>query len=293
MYYTYSGSLSGRFFFGCDDNGATKDLNGTLDLNPYFVSGLLGSLTVNRWYLLVGFIHGSGYGTSPAGLGGVYDPVTGAQVLSATEFKMAAGVTFQKQRAYQYYTTTAGVQVYFARPRFEEVNGSEPSLALLLSPNGELAYLDQVDTPNVVNNAISQIGSNTNAAASTASCGPSGSADQDAVSFTIITTGAPVGIDISTTVTITNSGNNGGAAAWITVQRDGTDIGTAKWDGAGAYHAASYTAFSEGVSLNVIDAPALGSHVYTLHLHVQGSGTSGTFAMTATNSSIKVREYKK
>jgi len=141
VYTSFTGTQSGEIFFGCDGSGATLDLSGTTDTNPYFIGSLpTSSITPNKWYLLVGFIHGSGYGTTAAGIGGVYDPVVGASapVYGATEFKMAPGKTYQDHRAYLFYTTTAGNSLYFARPRFEEVNGNEPSIATLLAPAREL-----------------------------------------------------------------------------------------------------------------------------------------------------------
>jgi len=135
FYYTNTGTLSGKFYHGCDTSGATLDLSGASDSNPYFQGGLtLAGLLPNKWYLSVGFIHGSGYGTAAAGIGGVYDPVSGVNLYPATEFKQATGVARQEHRAYLYYTTTVGVALYLARPRFEEVNGNEPSISSLLSP---------------------------------------------------------------------------------------------------------------------------------------------------------------
>lgn len=132
--YHVTTTVSGDVYHGCDTSGATADLSGAVDSNPYFLASPLSAFTADKWYLSVGFIHGSGYGTVAAGIGGVYDPVSGAQVLANTEFKQVAGKTFQTHRCFEYDTTTSGVDIMFARPRFEEVNGTEPTIWGLLHP---------------------------------------------------------------------------------------------------------------------------------------------------------------
>lgn len=147
----WNGVGSGQFYHGCDAT-YTNDLSGSPDSNPYFnTSGLNGVITPNKWYLCVGLLHGSSYGTTSAGVSGVYDPVTGKAISGTNnvEFKCIAGAPYQTQRVYQYYTNNSSSAVYFARPRWDEVNGNEPSITTLLSPAGALAYADNLDeVPN-------------------------------------------------------------------------------------------------------------------------------------------------
>ncbi len=120
----------GTTYLGCRGYN-TKNLSGSVNNNPYFWSGDLPQL--NKWYLIVGIIHGSSYAGGYSGVAGVYDPVTGEKVLTGTEFKMVSGATTQTHRSYLFYTNVDNVVQYFANPRFEEVNGNEPSLGALLA----------------------------------------------------------------------------------------------------------------------------------------------------------------
>lgn len=128
-------STGGNIYHGCATGGATVNLNDSANSNPYFLSGVAAStLEADRWYLSVGFIHGNGYSGGNSGQSGLYDPATGSRVLAATEYKMAPSATTQTHRAYMYYGGDTSTRVDFAEPRFEEVNGNEPSIASLLVP---------------------------------------------------------------------------------------------------------------------------------------------------------------
>ena len=123
-------TADGTTYLGCQ-GGNTLNLTGTTNTNPYFWHGDLP--TLDKWYVLVGIIHGSGYTGSYTGVAGVYDPATGEKVLNGTEFKMKVGATTQVHRTYLYYTSVDGVLQYFAYPRFEAVDGNEPSLGALMT----------------------------------------------------------------------------------------------------------------------------------------------------------------
>lgn len=81
---TNSNSGTTHFGFNAYNNGAhhSLTLNGTIDVNPYFWHGDLPKL--NHWYLLVGYVHKSSYG-STANLGRIYDGVTGKTVQRCIE----------------------------------------------------------------------------------------------------------------------------------------------------------------------------------------------------------------
>lgn len=122
-------SVDGSTYLGCHQSH-TANLDGTSNGNPYFWSGDLPQL--NKWYLLVGVIHGSGYTGGDTGVAGVYDPVTGQKVIDGTEYKNKTTATVQRHRAYLYYTSSTATRQYFARPRLEEVNGNEIPLNVLM-----------------------------------------------------------------------------------------------------------------------------------------------------------------
>lgn len=155
----WNGTGTPTIAFGCDGLN-TKNLDGTTNADPYFMSGAAAALGIaaNKWYLAVGMIHGAGYGTVDLGLAGLYDPTTGQKIYDGTEFKFAsASVPDQMHRALQSNANNASCVTYFAKPRFEEVTGNEPTIEMLLSPRGALAYLDDVDTAQIVEGAATDI----------------------------------------------------------------------------------------------------------------------------------------
>lgn len=120
---------AGSVYLGCD-GGNTLNLNNTSNNNPYFFAFGAGTLTAGRWYLLVGYIHANN-DSSTTNYSAMYDGVTGQKVLDGIDYKNGAGST-QVHRSYSYYDTTNGSVQYFWGPRFEEVNGSEPSIESIL-----------------------------------------------------------------------------------------------------------------------------------------------------------------
>jgi hypothetical protein len=129
-----------HLYFGCDP-ATTNNLNGTNNLNPYFVGGLAfsGNLSPGKWYLAVGFIHGAGYPGADSGLSGVYDPVSGNQVYVGTDYVSIAGAPYQMHRAFNFYDGSDSRSiVWIAKPRFEEVNGNEPTLQAIMAPASAL-----------------------------------------------------------------------------------------------------------------------------------------------------------
>lgn len=106
----------------------------TKNNNPYFLASGRTDLPENVWCLLVGFVYPSNYtGTTNTDAGGIFNGETGAKIRNATDFKWAPNRTTCVHRAYQFYTTAAGAVQHFFDPRVEEINGSEPSIAELLS----------------------------------------------------------------------------------------------------------------------------------------------------------------
>jgi hypothetical protein len=185
-------------YHGCDP-AYTRDLSGAINTNPFFTIVNTQDLVVGRWYLLVGFIHGAGYGAVPAGLGGIYDGVTGLGVAPAIEFKNAPGAPQQMQRTYQYYSNAAGLAVVFARPRFEEVNGSEPSILSLLGVVGTEQIAENAATEQVISTVAYEVQSRTT----------TGVLGSQIASVSYINNGAEaVGIEISYFANLTLTSNN-------------------------------------------------------------------------------------
>tara|TARA_A100000171_G_C2139247_1_gene153272 strand:+ start:476 stop:1483 length:1008 start_codon:yes stop_codon:yes gene_type:complete len=125
-----TGNTNGSTYFGCyADPSPVTELNGVSKSNPYFWAGDLPKL--DHWYLLVGFVHGSG-DVSTTSYGRIYDGSTGKAVINMTDFKFPNNATTAKHRAYLYYNTDINNRQYFYAPRVDEVNGNEPTIVELL-----------------------------------------------------------------------------------------------------------------------------------------------------------------
>ncbi|SMC74797.1 hypothetical protein [Pedobacter africanus] len=119
-------SVSGDSYLGC---GEVLGLDGVANGNPYFWYGDLPEL--NKWYLIVGYVHGSG-DPSTTSYGGIYDGVTGAKVNEIMDYKFSTSSTTTYHRSYLYYDPDVNDRQYFYAPRVDMVNGDEPSIASLL-----------------------------------------------------------------------------------------------------------------------------------------------------------------
>uniref|UniRef100_UPI002621D917 T9SS type A sorting domain-containing protein n=1 Tax=uncultured Psychroserpens sp. TaxID=255436 RepID=UPI002621D917 len=120
----------------------TLKLNGTVQTWPSFWNGDLPQL--NRWYLLVGYIHNSSYASSVSH-GKIYDGVTGEVVQSITDYKFKSTATNLQHRAFIYGDTNINDRQYMYAPRMEEVNGSEWTLEELLSINPDSKLIFSYD----------------------------------------------------------------------------------------------------------------------------------------------------
>jgi hypothetical protein len=87
---------------------------------------------------MVGIVHPNSYTGSDTGVAGVYD-MQGNRVIDATEYKWGTG-TRQEMRAYLFYCTNVNNRQYFAYPRVDVVDGSEPSIDELLKGYDYLEY---------------------------------------------------------------------------------------------------------------------------------------------------------
>lgn len=136
-------STDGHSYFGCQQWQSSTDtnlydytilkLNDDIGPNPYFWVGELPQL--NKWYMLVGYVHGKSY-NSNLSYGGIYDPISGTKVVNIEDFKFAPTTTKLRHRAYLYYDTNISDRQFFFAPRMEMVDGNEPPIADLLGLNG-------------------------------------------------------------------------------------------------------------------------------------------------------------
>lgn len=151
-----SASTNGQFYHGCS-SGSTLNLDNTANTNPYFGNFTINTFTQSKWYLSVGYVHANNDGSTTS-YGGLYDGETGQKVLNYTDFKMAAGAQAQTHRVYLYYSTDPAALLDFWGPRFEEVDGNEPSVGALL---GFLPSPRFTGTPTVNGSTIIHAGNYT------------------------------------------------------------------------------------------------------------------------------------
>ncbi len=126
-------SNNGYSYLGCNAYPSTvTTLGGSSNGNPYFWYGDLPEL--NKWYFIVGYVHGSG-DNSTTNYGGIYDGETGKKVANTTDFKFQTTSTTARHRSYLYYDTNTSDRQYFYAPRAYLVDGNEPPIeALGFSP---------------------------------------------------------------------------------------------------------------------------------------------------------------
>lgn len=198
VWFYWNGVGNPYVFHGCEQVKITQ-LNGGVAGNPYFWLGQLASLGVpsGRWLMLVGLVHTRLYTGGNALISGIYDPLTGTRLLigngsangtpgdeyddhSGAEFKWAAtygGSTLIPngcQRAFQYNANNSGSIVYFAEPRYDEMNAKAPSLLALLGLAGSGMIAEGAAFDKVVATAAGPINvykaANTDASVLLASC---------------------------------------------------------------------------------------------------------------------------
>lgn len=131
-------SNDGHSYLGCqsysDGSNHILNLSGSINPNPYFWVGDLPEL--NKWYMVVGFVHGSGY-TGTGGAGGIYDGETAEKVKTITDFKFKNTAKLAYHRTYLYYDTNTKDRQYFYAPRMEMVTGKEPTIKELFKINND------------------------------------------------------------------------------------------------------------------------------------------------------------
>ncbi|GEM_PF-324551 len=114
----------GTYTRNAQNEFTTLNLNGDPVNNSYFFVGDLPEL--DKWYLIVGYVHHSGY-TSTFNEGGIYS-LSGAKARSINDFKFTPDATKMLHRSYLYYDTNIADNQYFYAPTIYQVNGSEPTI---------------------------------------------------------------------------------------------------------------------------------------------------------------------
>lgn len=166
-----SATSGGTFYFGLQSSTGTaihlgSDQGG--NSNPYWDYRGTGALTQNVWYLFVGHCYPYYYnGTTPHVESGFYTAAGGTtkQGINAgnvpNDVKWAPGTTTGVHRCYHYYCTDTTTRIEFYMPRMDKRDGTEPTLAQLVSsPNpvvNSIVYSDGSVQSGTVNNSGSLI----------------------------------------------------------------------------------------------------------------------------------------
>lgn len=103
--------------------------------NPYFA--IASGLTLNRWYLFVGYIYPAGSSGNTNESAGIWDCVTGEKIAIGQNYCSKSSDPAVYFRAYQYYASPNAKQV-FGRPMINVVDGTEPSLREYFSASAML-----------------------------------------------------------------------------------------------------------------------------------------------------------
>lgn len=136
----------GTVFWG-PQGSTVNDLNtGTIEPNPYFISG--ASPSTGKWFLFVGYVYPYGSASNTNAGAGMYDMTTGQLVVAGNNYQWAAPTSINTScRAYQYYSS-AGSVTYFDKPQVCVVDGSETPLAALLA-TGAVSARNPLNSGNV------------------------------------------------------------------------------------------------------------------------------------------------
>ena len=149
-----SATSGGTFYFGLHTNGTGDALTipgGASQTNPYWDYRGTSNFTQNQWYLVVGHIFYAGYSGGihvDSGFwttAGTKVATNGGNIPSDCYFPSDATTAYQ--RVYHYYCADNTTRLQFAYPRWDLVDGTEPSISELLSKAPSKVY-DLMSTVN-------------------------------------------------------------------------------------------------------------------------------------------------
>ncbi|MBC31441.1 MAG: hypothetical protein CMH48_11420 [Muricauda sp.] len=125
-------TLFGFHAFDTSETASSRQLDGNLQVSPYFFWGDLPQL--DEWYLLVGYAYGHGH-TDMNHQGGIYD-TNGVKVATLTDFKLSTNTHWLVHRTYLYNDPNPSDKQFFYGPTLYEINGQEPTIQELINPGG-------------------------------------------------------------------------------------------------------------------------------------------------------------
>jgi len=142
-------SSDGHYYFGLHSNGSVHALTlaGADDTNPYFWTG--DSPEADRWYLSVGYVHGSGTSVSLS-MGGVYDMVTGAKIRSCVDFKWIAGTSQARLRTFLLNSAILNNAAWLWNPSIELCDGTEEPIESIIAARASDYQIGQMASDSII-----------------------------------------------------------------------------------------------------------------------------------------------
>ena len=130
----------GRFYMGVYGNGSVNGVeninDGSVNTNPYFWYSAPGATDMpeDEWVLVVGHIYPSDHtGTSLHAESGRYTASSGKIGNNHRDFRWLPQTNTARPRTYLFYTTDQSVRQQWIYPRFDIIDGNEPSIDVLLN----------------------------------------------------------------------------------------------------------------------------------------------------------------
>ena len=126
------------------DISNTEDKGGDANPNPVFFSAPLPE--TDKWYLIVGYVLGTGIPHNPTN-SGVYDSANGDRIVingkeqTLPVFKNKDGATQQTIRVFMSGGETVGVNAKFFDPRIEIIDGEEQSIDSMLGKMSNMKWI--------------------------------------------------------------------------------------------------------------------------------------------------------
>lgn len=125
---------NGRTYFGTLWSHVANLSDWSTNTNPYFTNFLANNVPEieNNRVLLVAYIHPYTYSNTTSDPTSWIYTLDGRKIYDLNDFKRTSTATLGNHRTYLYYSTSTSEKQYRYRPRFEEVNGNEPTIEQLL-----------------------------------------------------------------------------------------------------------------------------------------------------------------
>ncbi len=145
-----SSETNGSFSLGAKSNGpngGALTLAGGSSSLPVFNNGDVP--VANRWYLYVGYVHGTDT-TVSASIGGIYDMTTGSKYLACTDYKWQIGTTKAQLTINLASSTTLGNTAHLWGPSIELCDGTEEPVESLIAARASDYQIGQMASDSII-----------------------------------------------------------------------------------------------------------------------------------------------